>query len=120
MTRRSRPKPASVQWRQQIDPLLVIFAERLQESPMLKFENAHAVATELEALYTRIQQIPCPEDADDIYKHVTSAILNLFMCYQSVADFQWDKAEAFYGRATSEWTRAKGLLFEYGLRRVAV
>jgi hypothetical protein len=110
----------SAQWWINIQPCVETFSRLLQESPMLNFENAATIAHELKDLYGGIQQASCPDEADEIYTHLTHAIMNLFMCYQALAGFQWDKGDIFYGRAASDWIFAKGALHQEGMLQRAM
>jgi len=64
--------------------------------------------------------VPCPPEADAAYTCTTRAILNLFMCYEALENFQWTQADVFYGRATSEWVLATYNLQSAGLMKRAV
>lgn len=108
------------QWWIEIRPLVNIFADLIQQSPTLNIETADETACQLKKLYTAVQQAYCPEEADDVYTHLTRAMLNLFMCYEALGTFQWDKGDVFYGRATTDWMYTKGLLYREGISQVAI
>ena len=108
------------QWWIEIRPFVNTFADLIQQSPMLKIEDADDTARQLKDMYNAIQQRYCPNEANELYTHITRAILNLFMCYEALSTFQWDKGDIFYGRATTDWIYAKGALHHEGILQAAI
>jgi hypothetical protein len=108
------------EWWIAIRPIVNSFAEVIQQSPMLRFEDADEIASQLKELYNAVQQVYCPDEANEAYTHLTRAMLNLFMCYEALGLFQWDKGDTFYGRATTDWIYAKGSLYREGILKIAI